>query len=211
VLPAFMTSDFSTRVLRSFLRDRGYAAHGWKLGRNTGPTAETVAALVRRLHELRQRHERRVSLIGWSLGGVYARELARAFPQEVRQVITLATPFRNLEAVNVPAFVLARRRPHPNEAAFRERLRLPLSVPMTAVYSRTDGIASWQSCVADPGPQSESIEVESSHLGIGHHPLALLTIADRLAQAEDAWKPFRPPAGWRWPFVPAPRPQTAHD
>lgn len=209
VLPGFMGSDFSTRALRAFLRDRGYAAHGWKLGRNAGPTPETVAHLRHRLHELQGRYDRRVSLIGWSLGGVYARELARAFPLEVRQVITLATPFRNLEAVNVPAFVLARRRPHPNEAAFRERLRLPLSVPMTAIYSRTDGIASWQSCVAEPGPQSESIEVASSHLGIGHHPVVLLTIADRLAQLEGAWKPFRPPAGWRWPFVP--RVTEAHE
>jgi hypothetical protein len=133
---------------------------------------------------------------------VYARELARAFASDVRQVITLASPFRDLEATNVPPFLLARRRPHPDEAAFRERLRLPLSVPMTAVYSRTDGIASWQSCVAEPGPQSENIEVASSHLGIGHHPVVLLTIADRLAQPEGAWKPFRPPARLRWPFAP---------
>jgi hypothetical protein len=202
VLPAFMTSDFSTRVLRGFLRDRGYAVHGWKFGRNTGPTPETVAHLVQRLHELRRRYDRRVSVIGWSLGGVFARELARAFPLEVRQVITLATPFHNLEAVNVPAFLLTRRHPHPQEATFRERLRLPLEVPTTAIYSRTDGIAAWQSCVAAPGPQSESIEVASSHLGIAHHPVVLLTIADRLAQPEGAWKPFRPPAGWRWPFVP---------
>ncbi len=201
VLPAYMTGDFSTRVLRGFLRDRGYAAHGWKLGLNRGPTTETVTHLVRRLHDLHERHGRRVSLIGWSLGGVYARELARAFPLEVRQVITLATPFRNLEAVNVPAFVLARRQPHPEEAAFRERLRLPLEVPTTAIYSRTDGIASWRSCVAEVGPHSESIEVASSHLGIGHHAVVLLTIADRLAQPEGAWKPFCPPRGWRWPFV----------
>ena len=113
VLPPFMTSDFSTRVLRSFLRDRGYATHGWKLGRNTGPTPEAVATMVQRLHELRQRYDRRVSLIGWSLGGVYTRELARAFPPDVRQVITLASPFRDLEATNVPAFLLARRRPLP--------------------------------------------------------------------------------------------------
>jgi pimeloyl-ACP methyl ester carboxylesterase len=211
VLPAFMTSDFSTRALRGFLRDRGYAAHGWKLGRNTGPTPETVAALVQRLHELRRRYDRRVSLIGWSLGGVYARELARVFPSDVRQVLTLASPFRDLEATNVPTFLLARRRPHPDEAAFRERLRLPLQVPMTAIFSRTDGIASWRSCVAEPGLHSESIEVESSHLGIGHHPVVLLTIADRLRQAEDAWKPFRPPAGWRWPFVPASWPQNTRD
>jgi pimeloyl-ACP methyl ester carboxylesterase len=202
VLPAFMTSDFSTRVLRGFLRDRGYATHGWKLGLNRGPTPETVAHLVKRLHELGERHGRRVSLIGWSLGGVYARELARAFPSEVRHVITLATPFRNLEAVNVPAFVLERRRPHPDEARLRERLQLPLEVPTTAIYSRTDGIASWRSCVAEPGPQTESIEVASSHLGIGYHPVVLLTIADRLAQPEGAWKPFRAPAAWRWPLVP---------
>jgi pimeloyl-ACP methyl ester carboxylesterase len=202
VLPAFVTSDFATRMLRGFLRDRGYAAHGWKLGLNRGPTPETVAHLVRRLHELHERYARRVSLIGWSLGGVYARELARAFPAEVRQVITLATPFRNLEAVNVPGFVLARRRAHPDEAAFRARLRLPLSVPTTAIYSRTDGIVAWRSCIAEPGPQSESLEVASSHLGIPHHPAVLLTIADRLAQPEGAWKPFHPPAGWRWPFVP---------
>jgi pimeloyl-ACP methyl ester carboxylesterase len=202
VLPAYMTSDFSTRVLRGFLRDRGYAAHGWKLGLNRGPTPETVAHLAQRLHELHERHGRRVSLVGWSLGGVYARELARVFPSEVRQVITLATPFRNLEAVNVPAFVLARRRPHPDEAAFRQRLRLPLSVPLTAFYSRTDGIASWRSCIAEPGPRSESIEVASSHLGIEHHPVVLLAIAERLAQPEGAWKPFRAPTGWRWPFVP---------
>jgi pimeloyl-ACP methyl ester carboxylesterase len=202
VLPAFMTSDFSTRVLRAFLRDRGYVVHGWKRGVNRGPTPETVAHLVQRLHELQQRHGRRVSLIGWSLGGVYARELARAFPTEVRQVITLATPFRNLEAVNLPAFLLTRRRPHPDEAALRQRLQLPLAVPLTAIYSRTDGIVSWQSCVAEPGPRSESLEVAGSHIGIGHHPVVLLTIADRLAQPEGAWKPFRPPPGWAWPFVP---------
>lgn len=207
VLPAFMTSDFSTRVLRGFLRDRGYAAHGWKLGRNAGPSPETLAGLQRRLEELRQRYDRRVSVIGWSLGGVYARELARAFPSNVRQVITLASPFRNLEAVNVPTFLLTRRRPHPDEAALRERLCKPVSVPMTAIYSRTDGVASWRSCVAEPGPLSESIEVASSHLGIGWHPVTLLTIADRLAQPEGGWNPFRASKLWRWPF--APRVMTA--
>ena len=202
VLPAFMTSDFSTRALRRFLRECGYATHGWRLGRNPGPTQETVAGLVQRLGELRRRYDRRVSVIGWSLGGVYARELARAFPSDVRQIITLASPFRNLEATNVPAFLLARRREHPDEAAFRERLQAPLPVPVTAIYSRSDGIVAWQSCAVEPGTYSENIEVESSHLGIAHHPVVLLTIADRLAQAEGAWKSFRPPPAWRWPLVP---------
>ena len=145
------------------------------------------------------------SLIGWSLGGIYARELARAMPELVRQVITLASPFRDLDATNVPRFLSgrARRRTHVrDDALLRARLREPLPVPTTAIVSRTDAIASWQSCCTEPGPFSENLEVESSHLGIGHHPVVLLTIADRLAQPEDAWKPFQPPRGWRFPLVP---------
>jgi len=202
VIPGFMASDLSTRALRGFLRRCGYMVHGWDLGRNTGPGPDKVGAMVARLHDLHQRDGRHVSLVGWSLGGVYARELARGFPSEVRQVITLASPFRDLDATNVPAFLRARRGSHPRELEFRARLRQPLPVPLTAIYSRTDGIAAWRSCVAEPGPRSENIEVQSSHLGIGLHPVVLLTIADRLAQPEGEWKPFRPPDGWRWPLVP---------
>lgn len=204
VLPGLMASDFSTRVLRRYLRDQGYAAHGWRLGRNLGPSPALVAGMVERLQAIRTRYGRPVSLVGWSLGGIYARELARRFTDDVRQVITLASPFRDLEATNVPRFLrdIARRRSLPDEADHRRVLHAPLSVPTTAIYSRTDGITAWRSCRLDEGPQSQNIEVESSHLGIGHHPVVLLTIADRLAQPEGAWERFTPPAGWRWPFVP---------
>jgi pimeloyl-ACP methyl ester carboxylesterase len=204
VFPGFMASDFSTRALRRFLRDLGYAVHGWKLGRNLGPSPAVIRGLVDRLREVRGRHGRRVSLIGWSLGGIYARELARNFASDVRQVITLASPFRDIEATNVPRFLRdrARRRGVPDQPAYRRALDAPLPVPTTSIYSRTDGIAAWRSCCLEEGPLSENLEVASSHLGIGHHPVALLTIADRLAQPEDAWKHFTPPAGWRWPLVP---------
>jgi pimeloyl-ACP methyl ester carboxylesterase len=204
VFPGFMASDFSTRALRRFLRSRGYAVHGWGLGRNLGPSPELALRMVERLHDVRGRHGRGVSLVGWSLGGIYARELARAFPGDVRQVITLASPFRDVEATNVPRFLraVARRRALPDEEMRRRQLHVPLPVPTTAIYSRTDGIAAWRSCRVDDGPLSENIEVASSHLGIGHHPVALLTIADRLAQPEGSWKPFTPPARWPWPFVP---------
>ncbi|HYB12735.1 MAG TPA: alpha/beta hydrolase [Myxococcota bacterium] len=202
VLPGLMGSDLSTRALRGFLGRLGYPVYGWGLGRNRGPSAQVARNLVERLKELRRRHGRPVSLIGWSLGGIYARELARRFPDDVRQVITLASPFRDPDATNVPAALLARREPHPDERLFRERLGAPLAVPSTAIYSRSDGIVSWRSCYEEPGSERESLEVASSHLGMGYHPIVLLAIADRLSQPEDAWKPFQPPAGWGWPLVP---------
>lgn len=205
VLPGLMASDFSTRALRRFLRDKGYQAHGWKQGRNLGPSDALIAAMVERLVDVHRRSGRPVSLIGWSLGGIYARELARAMPDLVRQVITLASPFRDLDAVNVPRFLQHRaraRNPMRDDALVRARLREALSVPTTAIFSRSDGITAGDSCRADAGPQTENLEVDSSHLGIGHHPVVLLTIADRLAQPEGAWRPFAPPRGWRFPLVP---------
>jgi len=203
VLPGFLAGDFSTRALRGFLRDRGYGAHGWRQGRNLGPNPGLIGRMVERLQDLRERYGCKVSLIGWSLGGVYARELARNFPSDVRQVITLASPFRDLSATSVPP--LLRRyggRSRPANDTRRARLGEPIPVPATAIYSKTDGIAAWQSCLEPPGAQSENIEVESSHLGIGHHPVVLLTIADRLAQPDGEWRRFQPPSGWRWPWVP---------
>jgi len=204
VLPGLGASDFSTRTLRAFLRERGYHVHGWKLGRNLGPSPERAVAMAERLESLHRKHGRRLSLVGWSLGGIYARELARRFPTMVRQVITLASPFRDVDAVNVPQFLRRRAesRPLRDQAALRAQLAAPLPVPSTAIYSRTDGIVAWRSCREEPGPERENIEVVSSHLGIGHHPVAMLTIADRLAQPEGAWRPFQIPAGWRWPLVP---------
>ena len=209
VLPGFMASDVSTRPLRAFLRDRGYHVHGWRLGRNRGPSTDVTLGMAARLHALAERHDRRVSLVGWSLGGVYARELARRFPDVVRQVITLASPFRDVDASNVPDLLRQRRGQHPDEAALRAQLAAPIPVPATAIYSRTDGIVAWRSCCEQPGPRAENLEVVASHCGIGHHPIVLLTIADRLAQPEGAWTPFVPPRGWRWPLVPRPLAATA--
>jgi pimeloyl-ACP methyl ester carboxylesterase len=211
VLPGFMASDFSTRTLRAFLRGLGYAAHGWKLGRNVGPSPEVAARMVERVQDIRRRYGRSVTLIGWSLGGIYARELARRFASDVRQVITLASPFVDVEATNVPEYLRARRFTLPDEADYRRLLREPLPVPMAALYSRTDGVAAWQSCCVEEGPLSQSIEVASSHFGIGHHPVALLVIADRLAQPESGWQRFVLPPGWRWPLAPrvAPLPESA--
>jgi predicted alpha/beta hydrolase family esterase len=202
VLPGWLASDRSTQALRWFLRDRGYHTHGWRLGRNDGPSSEIVSGMAARLAALRRRHDRPVSLVGWSLGGVYARELSRRFPADVRQVITLASPFRDPDATNAVITRLAGRRP-PRSPDVLARLRSPLPVPTTAIYSRTDGIVAWQSCVEPRGPRSESVEVGTSHCGMGHHPAALLVIADRLAQPEGTWRHFTP-RGWsRVPYLSA--------
>jgi pimeloyl-ACP methyl ester carboxylesterase len=188
VIPGYLASDRSTGALRAFLRGRGYHAHGWRLGRNLGPDARIVTGLEARLRELRARHGRAVSLIGWSLGGIYARELARRRSDDVRQVITLASPFRDPFASNVARFLGSRGR---SDGA--DGLGLPLSVPSTSILSRSDGIVAWQSCLEDEGPRRENVVVESSHCGMGHHVAALAVIADRLAQPEGTWRPF---ASW---------------
>ena len=201
VLPGYLADDASTSALRWFLRDRGYYAHSWRLGRNNGPTDATVEGLVARLRALHQRHGRKVSLVGWSLGGIYARELARAFPDHVRLVITLASPFRDPLASNVTRLARLGLGPRPSEPRVPiERLRAPLSVPTTAFYSATDGIVAWQSCRVDAGPFAENLAVRSSHCGMGHHPTVLLAIADRLAQPEGSWRPFEAQASAWWPF-----------
>jgi len=197
VLPGLAASDLSTRPLRRYLSDQGWSAHGWKLGQNHGPRPGAEERMQQRLAELFARHERKVSVIGWSLGGIFARELARRFPADVRQVITLASPFRAPSASSVARFYRRGRRngtrPEP-----RAPLGAPLSVPSSSLYSRSDGVVAWRSCLQDEGPLAENIEVRSSHCGMGHHPGALLVIADRLAQPEGAWRPYTPPAlPWR--------------
>jgi pimeloyl-ACP methyl ester carboxylesterase len=197
VMPGWLAGDGSTRALRWFLRGRGYHAHAWRLGMNRGPTPEVIAGLRERLHHLHARHGRKVSVIGWSLGGIYARELARHYPDLVRQVITLASPFRDPTATAVErlyrsGFIRPPRTPDP-DSEIRRRLRTPLTVPTTALYTKTDGIVAWRSCIEEDGPVRENIAIRASHCGIGHHPAALMVIADRLSQPEGTWRPYAPP------------------
>jgi pimeloyl-ACP methyl ester carboxylesterase len=193
VFPGLLAGDFSTAPLRRFLRELCYDARGWKRGINLGPDAPMRDALNERLSHLRERHGRRVSLIGWSLGGIYARELARARPDEVRLVITLGTPFRDISATHAVRLVPIRPggRPLVEARELRAALRQPVPVPTTSIYSRTDGIVAWQSCLEEEGPTRENVEVACSHTGMGFHPSVLAVIADRLAQPEGQWRPFR--------------------
>ncbi len=198
VLPGLLAEDTSTLTLRAYLRTRGYDVHGWRLGRNLGPTAKIREGMTRLLRELAGSHGEPVSIVGWSLGGIFARELARAEPALVRQVITLGSPFRIADPRDSRAHAAFQRytRLHadPSTLPSRADLGTPIPVPSTAIYSRLDGIVPWQACVEVPGPRRESVAVYSSHLGLGHNPAALWVVADRLAQPAGEWRPFRAPA-----------------
>lgn len=191
VLPGLSASDTSTRPLRTYLKDQGYAAHGWKLGPNRGPRPGVEAALDARLAELAQRHRRKVSLIGWSLGGVFAREMARRAPDLVRQVITLGSPFASEpKASNAWRLYETLSERKVDDWPERDIMRRPPPVPSTAIYSRSDGIVAWQGCLEQDATTAENIEVRGSHCGLGHNPAVVYAIADRLAQPEGEWEPF---------------------
>ena len=146
------------------------------------------AASVRALAE---RHGQPVSLIGWSLGGLYAREVAKELPDLTRCVITLGTPFAGYpRATNAWRIYQLLSGQNAHDPVVQQRLRIPPPVPTTSIYSRTDGIVAWPCSLNEPGPTGENIEVHGSHVGMGVNPLALYAVADRLAQPVGAWKPF---------------------
>jgi dienelactone hydrolase len=199
VIPGFLAGAPSTRVLRDVLRRLGYQPHDWRLGYNLGYRPSMTSQLPARLHALRDRGDgRRVSVIGWSAGGIYARELARVFPDDVRTVITMGSPFRgNPQASH--AWRLWRlmnpweKAADIHTAAARSKREQPLEVPTTCIYSKSDGIVAWQCCTSFPAPRTENVEVHSTHLGYGHNVETLYVIADRLAQPEDRWRPYHSP------------------
>lgn len=206
VLPGLMADDYSTRPLRRYLRGLGYHVHGWKLGRNVGPTRKAVEGMGARLDDLKARHGRKLSIIGWSLGGIYAREIALRRPDDVRMVITLGSPFNMTDPSESRANRTYQRfaRRHIDDGRLRRGVTgVVLPVPATSIYSKQDGIVAWRSCLDVEGPNAENVAVIGSHTGLGVNPAALWVIADRLAQPEGTWKPFEPPRSARRLF---PRP-----
>jgi pimeloyl-ACP methyl ester carboxylesterase len=196
VLPGFTTTDRSTAVLRRYLSRIGYDAHSWDLGRNLGPKAigHEGEKLLDRLNAVHEATGKKVSIVGWSLGGVMARMVSRRVPDAVRQVISLGSPFTGTpRATNVWRAYELLTGQKIDDAQIREQLResaTPLPVPSTAIWSREDGIVAWQNCVEPFAANSDNIEVHGSHCGLGVNPAVLYAVADRLAQPEDDWKPF---------------------
>jgi len=184
VVPGFGAGDLATLPLRRALQRLGYAVHGWDLGTNLGMRPALKNALTQRLQKLSSEHQSPVSLIGWSLGGVFVREMARYQPQLVRRVFTLGSPINGRPDANnmLVLFRLANRGKPVNLdwEGFRKR-RTPPPVPCTAIYSKSDGIVAWQCSLEDAASNTECAEVRGSHFGLVVNGQVLRVIAERLA------------------------------
>ena len=179
-VPGFGASDVSMRPLRRYLRSLGWNAVEWGQGRNDGQVEVLRDALLERIERLAD-PDRPLAMVGWSLGGVLAREVARDRPDLVRRVVTYGTPL-----AGGPRYTNTGRRYDPSEldrieGLIAERNRTPIHVPITAMYSKNDGIVAWRACI-DDDPRTEMIQVSSSHIGMGIDPDVWRIVADRLAR-----------------------------
>jgi len=210
VLPGFTAGDESTLVLRRYLARLDYEVLPWEQGQNTG-SFELQELLVQHFYLLTRKLDRKITLIGQSLGGVFARALARQFPDNVRQVVTLGSPFSSQgpEATNAVVARLFQYMSGMTPEEMRDQmlatLEQPMPVPATAIYSKSDGVVHWSSCLDLEGPQTENVEIIGSHSGMAHNPLVYHVLADRLAQPEGEWRPFERAEGCRALLFPKPQ------
>lgn len=204
LLPGFMADEGSLVALQTFLASRGYAVQTWGLGRNVGFQSRHATALEQKIRHLSHHSGRRVSLVGWSLGGVFALYGAHRAAECVRGVITLGSPISVDPAGSMsPAFVKAMYRAiahpqGPNAHALQPRVKKmremqPPPVPMSCLYSISDGVVPPQEAtLAGDDARHENIRVQGSHTGLGFNAMVLLIVAERLAQGEGRWQPFNP-------------------
>ena len=197
VVPGFTVGDRSTVVMRNFLSSLGFLPCGWKQGVNFGVRPELFEGISDLLGLLYKEYGCRISLVGQSLGGIYARELAKLNPDAVRQVITLGSPFNDPEgdASNLTDLYKMFNPEHIEKSAQFKKQQWEISksppVPTTAIYSKLDGVCHWRACVQHGGhDQVENIEVSSSHTGMSVNAQTLFVVADRLSQRRRHWKPF---------------------
>ncbi|WP_158743812.1 triacylglycerol lipase [Acidisphaera sp. L21] len=181
ILPVIGRGDEHAAVARYALDQLGYRAFGWGLGRNIGPTPRLLAGIERRLLELHAQHGK-LDVIGFSLGGVFARLLAHRHPDKLRQVVTVCSPFRRpMDSAFIPLRPFLRLWRTPDLLGMAHRVAQPLPVPGTFIFSRNDGIVAWQSCI-EPTQPDDCFEIPGLHVTIYRDRDVLEILAHRLAR-----------------------------
>lgn len=195
VLPGFLTNDNATVFIRQRLRKLGYNAQPWRLGLNLGPTSkrDIDTLLLERIKELYLTSGHRISLVGWSLGGLLAREAARQHPEMIRQVIALASPIsgsmENTSLWDLYIKTFGRDLSREELEARIEKVSHPVpNVAFTSIYTKEDGIVAWQISQVEESEFSQNVQVKASHMGIIFNPRVLAVIANRLAQPDGQWQ-----------------------
>ena len=195
IFPGLASDQNSTAPLKEFCRKLGYTAYDWGQGVNTGPQGDLdawIEELACHVRELTSPHRERMSLIGWSLGGIYAREVAKKLQRRVRQVITLGTPFGGTTERNDLQWIYGSSSAQKPKITTGQMVRLSRApdVPTTSIFSRSDGVVDWQACLHDGSQaRTEDIEVDSSHFGLGWNPQVLSIIAERLGTRRKSGAP----------------------
>lgn len=196
IFPGLGADGHSVATLRGHCRSLGYDAFDWGQGFNTGPQGDLDAwlhTLKVQVADLLEGHSQPATLIGWSLGGLYAREIGKLMAPRIRQVITIGTPFNTeTDHTNVSGFFgLMSGRTAVMDPALSLRLRTPPPLRTTSIYSRSDGVVAWQTCCHHKRSSLvQDVEVEGSHFGLGWNREVLAVVADRLGQQPGPWRRY---------------------
>ena len=186
LVPGFGAGSLSMRPLRSYLSWLGYDALDWEGDRNTGDFEADIVRVGEQCARLsRALGGQCITVIGWSLGGVAAREAARLYPDAVREVITLGTPIVGGPKYTSIGRIFAAARGMDLKQFEKEvhaRNSLGFRQPVTSIYSRTDGVVGWRASIDSYNPQARNVEVSGSHVGLGVNPQVWLEIADTLSR-----------------------------
>jgi len=193
VIPGLLGNDKSTKPLRNFVEKCNYTSYGWELGTNLA-NLDDLQNLSKQLQNIYKKHNQKISLIGWSLGGIYARKLAKDHPHMVRQIITLGSPFCKVDAPSYGMWtvkILNRSREFIIPEEHREwvsALPDPMPIPTTSIFTKEDGVVPWQICKeAYEDDIHQNIEISGSHMGLVANKQALAIIANRLPYSKDNW------------------------
>jgi alpha/beta superfamily hydrolase len=186
VVPGLMGTDLSTKMLRSFLSKMGFRVLGWEMGRNLGKFQD-LQPLTQKVKNFHEKTGKKVILIGWSMGGIFVREIGKRAPESVNQLITMGSPFGNIHAPNNAKWVFDLLNKGRKELPeFENQIHEPAPLPTLAIYSKSDGIVPWEACMERVEDDlHKNHEAVSSHFGMGTNKEIFKLVLDRAAMEFD--------------------------